>query len=198
MRPATRCILIAAAALLALGTGGSAEAQIASEMAREGRPALAVPIRVAGAQIREVRSSFMRKLAEGEVGDPVEVLDLAVEVGKGAVAALPPSLLPMLHIGGKAYPVQRIEYSNWDLRTEKPVDAAEPVGEIQTFHFFIADWQQLERGQLMILSVLSPEEIKRATDGQLTAGQLKRVLPELTGEVPRYAPQEFLKMGRGQ
>jgi hypothetical protein len=110
--------------------------------------------------------------------------------------AFAPSLQPLLHIGGKSYPVQRAEYSNWDARNEKPIDKEAPVGQTQTYHFFIDDWQEVERGQLMILSVLSPDEIMKATDGQFTVERLTRIMPELTQKIPRYAPREFMKLGQ--
>ncbi len=197
MKPATRYIMFAVAALLSgFGSGGALEAQTSSGMTREGRPALAAPIQVVGGQTREVPSSFMRRLAAGEVSTPVEVLDLGVEVSSRALAAFPPSLQPRLHIGGKSYPVQRVEYSNWDARNEKPIDKEAPVGKTQTYHFFIDDWQEVERGQLMILSVLSPDEIMKATDGQFTVERLTRIMPELTQKIPRYAPREFMKLGQ--
>jgi hypothetical protein len=188
--------MIAAALLFGLENGGAVEAQTTSEMAREGRPALAAPIRVVGAQIREVPSSFMRKLRKGEESKSVKVLDLGVEVSSRALEAFAPSLQPLLHIGGKSYPVQRAEYSNWDARNEKPIDKEAPVGQTQTYHFFIDDWQEVERGQLMILSVLSPDEIMKATDGQFTVERLTRIMPELTQKIPRYAPREFMKLGQ--
>jgi hypothetical protein len=195
MKLANRYIMFAAAALL-LGfvSSGALEAQTSSEMTQEGRPALAAPIRVVGGQTREVPSSFMRKLAEGEVSRLVEVLDLGVEVSSRALSAIPPSLQPRLHIGGKSYPVQRVEHSNWDARNEKPIDKETPVGKTQTFHFFIEDWQEVERGQLMILSVLSPDEIEKATGGQFTVERLNRIMPELTRNIPRYAPREFMRL----
>ncbi len=196
MNPTTRYIMIAAALLFGLENGGAVEAQTTSEMAREGRPALAAPIRVVGAQIREVPSSFMRKLRKGEESKSVKVLDLGVEVSSRALEAFAPSLQPLLHIGGKSYPVQRAEYSNWDARNEKPIDKEAPVGQTQTYHFFIDDWQEVERGQLMILSVLSPDEIMKATDGQFTVERLTRIMPELTQKIPRYAPREFMKLGQ--
>ncbi|MHC4179086.1 MAG: hypothetical protein ACYSWU_16355 [Planctomycetota bacterium] len=195
MKPITQYIMIAATLLFGFGGGGALEAQTTSEMAREGRPALAAPIRVVGAQIREVPSSFMRKLAKGEVSRPVEVLDLSVEVSSRALEAFAPSLQPRLHIGGKSYPVQRVEHSNWDARNEKPIDKKAPVGETQTYHFFIEDWREVEPGQLMILSVLSAEEIKKATDGRFTVERLNRIMPEVTRKIPRYAPREFMKLG---
>lgn len=196
MKPATRYIMFAIATLLfGFRGGGALETQTTSAMAQEGRPALAAPIRIIGAQIREVPSSFMRKLAKEEESKPVEVLDLSVEVSSRALEALAPSLRPLLHIGGNSYPVQRVEYSNWDARNEKPIDREAPVGNTQTFHFFIADWQEVERGQLMILSVLSPDEIDKATDGRFTVERLNRLMPELTREIPRYAPREFMRLG---
>ena len=195
MKLINRFIMFAVAALLfGFGSGGALEAQTTPEMTQEGRPALAAPIRVVGGQTREVPSSFMRKLAKGEVSRPVEVLDLGVEVSSRALAAFAPSLQPRLHIGGKSYPVQRVEHSNWDARNEKPIDKEAPVGKTQTYHFFIADWQEVERGQLMILSVLSPDEIKEAAGGQFTVERLIRIMPELTQEIPRYAPQEFMNL----
>ena len=195
MKLTNRCIMFAIAALLSgFGCGGALEAQTTSDMTLEGRPALAAPIRVVGGQTLEVPSSFMRKLATGEASGPVEVLDLGVEVSSRALEAFAPSLQPRLHIGGKSYPVQRVEYSNWDARNEKPIDKEAPVGITQTYHFFIADWQEVERGQLMILSVLSPDEIKEATDGRITVERLIRIMPELTQEIPRYAPQEFMNL----
>lgn len=195
MKPITRYIMITAAVLLVgLGNSSTLEAQSTSEMAREGRPALAAPIQVVGAQIREVPSGFMRKLTKGEVSRPVEVIDLSVEVSSRAMEAFPPSLQPLLHIGGKTYPVQRVEYSNWDARNEKPIDKEAPVGETQTIHFFIEGWQEVEQGQLMILSILSPEEIKKATDGRFTVEQFNRIMPELKQKIPRYAPREFMKL----
>ena len=197
MKPTTRYIMAVAVALLfGFGSGGALEAQTTPEMAPEGRPALAIPIRVVGAQIREVPSSFMKKLPKGERSEPVEVLDLGVEVSSRALEAFPPSLQPLLHIGDKSYPVQRVEHSNWDARNEKPIDKEAPVSETQTFHFFIEDWQEVERGQLMILSVLSPEEIKKATGGRFTVEQLNRIMPELKQKIPRYAPREFMKLGQ--
>jgi hypothetical protein len=184
--------MIAAAALLVgFGNSGALEAQTTSEM-----EPLAVPIRVVGAQIREVPSSFMTKLSKGEESQLIEVLDLSVEVSSRALEAFPPSLQPLLYIGGKAYPVQRVEYSNWDARNEKPIDKEAPIGETQTIHFFIEDWQEVELGQLMFLSVLSPEEIKKATDGRFTVEQFNRIMPELTQKIPRYAPREFMKLNR--
>jgi hypothetical protein len=137
----------------------------------------------------------MRKLAEGEESEPVEVLDLGVEVSSRALEALAPSLQPSLHIGGISYPVQRVEHSNWDARNEKPIDQDLPVGKTKTYHFFIEDWQEVERGQLMILTVLSPDEIKQATDGRISVERLNRIMPELTQNIPRYAPLEFMKLG---
>lgn len=196
MKPATRYIMFAFATLLfGFGGGGALEMQTTSAMAQEARPALAAPIRVVGAQIRMVPSSFMRKLAKEEVSRPVEVLDLGVEVSSRALEAFAPSLQPRLHIGGKSYPVQRVEYSNWDARNEKLIDKEIPVGTTQTVHFFIANWQEVERGQLMILSVLSPDEIKKATDGRFTVERLNRIMPELTRRIPRYAPREFMRLG---
>jgi hypothetical protein len=192
MKPTTRHIMIAAAALLVgFGNSGALEAQTTSEM-----EPLAAPIRVVGAQIREVPSSFMTKLSKGEESQLIEVLDLSVEVSSRALEAFPPSLQPLLYIGGKAYPVQRVEYSNWDARNEKPIDKEAPIGETQTIHFFIEDWQEVELGQLMFLSVLSPEEIKKATDGRFTVEQFNRIMPELTQKIPRYAPREFMKLNR--
>jgi hypothetical protein len=186
--------MFAAALLIGLGNGGAVEAQTTSVSAQADRLALAAPIRVVGAQIREVPSSFMRRLAKDEVSRPVEILDLGVEVSSRALEAFAPSLQPRLHIGGKSYPVQRVEYSNWDARNEKPIDKEAPVGETQTYHFFIEDWREVERGQLMILSVLSPGEIKQATEGRFTVENLIRIMPELTQEIPRYAPREFMKL----
>ncbi|MFV2066471.1 MAG: hypothetical protein ACC645_05785 [Pirellulales bacterium] len=195
MKPATREIMIVVAALLfGFGNRGALEAQTTAYTAREDRPTLAVPIRIVGGEIREVPSSFMRKLSKGEESEPVEVLDLGVDVSSRALEALPPSLQPLLYIGGKAYPVQRVEYSNWDARNEKPIDKEAPVGKTQTLHFFIEDWQEVELGQLMFLSVLSPEEIKKATGGRFTVEQFNRIMPELTQEIPRYAPREFMKL----
>ena len=117
MKPTTRYIMIATAALLiGFGNGSVLQAQTASEMARKDRPALTVPIRIAGAKIREVSSSFMRKLSKGEKSKLIEVLDLGIEVSSQDLEAFPPSLQPLLHIGGKSYPVQRVENSNWDAR----------------------------------------------------------------------------------
>jgi hypothetical protein len=186
--------MIATALLFSIGCGGALQAQTTSDMASKSRPVLAVPIQVVGAQIREIPSRFIRKLAKGEESRPVEVLDLSVEFSSRALEAFPPSLQPLLYIGGKAYPVQRVEYSNWDARNEKPIDKEAPVGLTQTFHFFIEGWQEVEEGQLMILSILSPGEIKKATDGQFTVEQFKRIVPELTQKIPRYAPREFIKL----
>lgn len=196
MKPIIQYIMIATALMFSFTSGGTLQAQTTVEMASKGRQVLAVPIQVVGAQICEVPSSFMHKLAKDEESRPVEVLDLSVEVSSRALDALPPSLQPLLHIGGKSYPVQRVEYSNWDARNEKPIDKKAPVSETQTFHFFIEDWQEVERGQLMILSVLSSEEIKKATDGRFTAEHFKRIMPELTQKIPRYTPREFLKVGQ--
>lgn len=191
MKRTTRYTTLAAAALLfGFGADRASEAQTTAE----GRTVLAVPIRAVGAQIRQVPSDFLRKLPKGEEGQPVEVLDLSVEVSSRAMEALPPSLQPLLHIGIRTFPGQRVEYSNWDLRTERPIDEDAPVGETQIIHFFIEDWQEVRRGQFMILSILTPEEIRKATDGQLTIERLNRIMPELGRQIPRYEPQEFMKL----
>lgn len=196
MKRSIRYIMFALAALL-FGTagGGAPEAQTSTTTAREGRPALAAPIKVVGAITREVPSRFMRKLAPGERSRPVEVLDLAVEVSARALNAFPPSLQPLLYIGAKAYPVQRSEYSNWDLRTEKPIDPRMPVGEIVTLHFFIEDWREIERDQPMILSILTAAEMRKETGGVFTVERLIRVMPEATERIPRYVPHEFMRLG---
>lgn len=196
MKLTIKYIMIATALLIGLGNGGAVKAQISAEIEREGQLALAAPIRVVGAQIIEVPSSFMRKLSEEEESELIEVLDLGVEVSSHALEAFPPSLQPLLHVGRNAYPVQRVEYSNWDALSEKPIDEEAPIGETQTYHFFIEGWRDVEYGQLMILSVLSPEEIKKATDGRFTAEQFKRIMPETTQKIPRYAPREFMKLGK--
>lgn len=198
MKTTIRYIMIAIALMFGFTSGGALQAQTTGEMASKGRPVLAVPIQVVGAQIREVPSSFMHKLGKDEESRPVEVLDLSVEVSSRALEALPPSLHPFLHIGGKAYPVQRVEYSNWDARNEKPIDKNAPVGETQTIHFFIEDWQKVEEGLPMILSVLSSEEIRKATGGRYTVEQFNRIMPELKKKIPRYAPREFMKLGQGK
>lgn len=195
MKPTSHYIMIAIVLLFGFAGGGVLQAQTSSHMAGKGR-VLAVPIQVVGAQTRQVPLSFMRKLAKGEQSRPVEVLDLSVEVSSRALAAFPPPLQPLLHIGGKAYPVQRVEYSNWDARNEKPLNNKAPVGETQTMHFFIEDWQELKPGQLMILSILSAQEISKAIDGQYTVEQFNRVMPELKKKIPRYAPKEFMKLGQ--
>jgi hypothetical protein len=196
MNPITRNIIIATALLFGLACGGILQAQTSGETAAKGRRVLAVPIQVVGAKIREVPSNYMRKLAKGEDIRTIQVLDLSVKVSSRALEAFPPSLQPILHIGGKAYPVQRVEYSNWDARNEKPIDKNTPVGITLIIHFFIEDWQKLERGQPMILSILSPEEIGKATGGQYTVEQFNRILPELQRKIQRYAPREFMKLGR--
>lgn len=196
MKHITRYIMIATALLFGFIGSGVLQAQTISDMESKGRPVLAVPIQVVGAQIREIPSSFMHKLAKGEESRTIEVLDLSVEVSSRDLEAFPPSLQPLLHIGGKAYPVQRVEYSNWDARNEKPIDKEAPVGLTQTFHFFIEGWQEVEEGQLMILSILSPGEIKKATGGQFTVEQFNRIMPELKKKIPRYAPREFMKLGQ--
>lgn len=196
MKSTIRYIMIATVLLIGLGNGGAVKAQISTEIAREGRPPLAIPIRVVAAQIIEVPSSFMRKLSEEEESKLIEVLDLGVEVSSHALDAFPPSLQPLLHIGRNTYPVQRVEYSNWDALDEKPIDKEAPVGETQTIHVFIEDWQEVEPGQPMILSVLSPEEMQKATDGRFTVEQFKRIMPETTQEIQRYAPREFMKLGQ--
>ncbi len=198
MKTATQYIVIAATALLfGCANDDALKAQTASERAREDRAPLAAPIRVVGAEIRKVPSSFMRKLSKGERSRPVEVLDLAVEASSRALDAFPPSLEPLLHIGRKTYSVQRVEYSNWDLRHEKPIDKNAPVGKTQILHLFIENWQKVKPDQLMILSILSSEDIMKAVGGRFTAEELKRIMPELTGEIPRYAPREFMKLKKG-
>ncbi len=169
MKLPSRHIMIAATLLAGFGIFGSLAAQVLTEMQGEHRSALAAPIRVVGAKIIEVPSSFFRKLDVDTEGELIEVMDLGVEVSSRAMDAFPPSLQPFLYIGRNAYPVQRVEYSNWDARNENPIDENAPVGDTQTFHFFIENWQELEQGQLMFLSVLSKEEIVKATDGQFTA-----------------------------
>lgn len=196
MKSTKRYIMIVTALLVGIGSSGVLQSQTTSGMSSKGRPVLAVPIQVVGAQVRKVPSSFMRKLAKGEESRLVEVLDLSVEVSSRALEAFPPSLQPFLYIGGKAYPVQRVEYSNWDLRQEKPIDKKAPVGETQTIHFFIEGWQEVKPGQLMILSILSPQEIRKAIDGQYTVEQFNRIMPELKKKIPRYAPKEFMKLGQ--
>lgn len=196
MKTTNHYIMIAIILLFGFTCGDALQAQTSSKMASKDR-VLAVPIQVVGAQTREVQSSFMRKLAKGEKSRPVEVLDLSVEVSSRVLAAFPPSLQLLLHIGGKAYPVQRVEYSNWDARNEKPLNKKAPVGETQTFHFFIEGWQELKSGQLMFLSVLSTEELKKAIDGRFTVDQLNRIMPELKEKkIPRYVPKEFMKLGQ--
>jgi hypothetical protein len=196
MKPPFRYILITAALLVGFGNCGTLTAQPASEMPGDVRSAVAAPIRVVGAQIIEVTSSFMRKLDKDEESELIEVMDLGVEASSRALDAFPPSLQPILHIGRNAYPVQRVEYSNWNALDEKPIDEEAPVGDTQTFHFFIENWQELEQGQLMILSVLSQEEIVKATDGQFTTDQFRLIMPELKQEIPRFMPREFLELGK--
>ena len=151
-------IFIVAALIVSAGTISVAQAQVHEEVISSRRPALAAPIQVAGARTRMVPSAFMKKLAKGEESQAVEVLDVAVKVSSRALAAMPPSLQPRLHIGGNAYPIQRSEYSNWDARKEKPIEPNVPVGETQTLHFFIEGWREVPRGQAMMLSVLSADE----------------------------------------
>ena len=191
MKRTSGYIALAAAALLfAFDADRGSEAQTTSQT----RPVLAVPMRAVGAQIRRVPSGFLRKLEKGEESRPVEVLDLSVEVSSRDMESLPPSLQPLLHIGNRAFPVQRVEYSNWDPRNEQPINKDAPVGETQIIHFFLEDWQEVEPGQLMILSILSPDDLMRATGGQITVERINRILPELGREIPRYAPREFMKM----
>lgn len=197
MKSTTHYIMIAIAVLLGFVFGGVLQAQTNSEMTSKGRPVLAVPIQVAGAQIRNVPLRFMRKLVKGEESRPIEVLDLSIEVNSRALAAFPPALQPLLHIGGKAFSIQRVEYSNWDARNEKPLNKKLPVGETQTIHFFIEGWQELKSGQFMILSVLRSEELNKAIDGRFTVDQLNIIMPELkVKNIPRYVPKEFMKLGQ--
>ena len=196
MKTTIRYIMITTALMVGFTSGGALQAQTTGEEARSGRPVLSVPIQVVGAQIREVPSIFMHKLGKDEESRPVEVLDLSVEVRSRALETLPPSLQPFLHIGGKAYPVQRVEYSNWDARNEKPIDKNAPVGETQTIHFFIEDWPELDERQPMVLSILTPQEMKQMTKGRYTADEFNRIMPELKQQIPSYAPQEFMNIGR--
>lgn len=193
MKRTTIYIMIVAALLFGF-VSDELQAQTSGETAAKGQRILAVPIQVVGAQIRKVPSTFMHKLAKGEESRTIEVLDLSVEVSSRNLEAFPPSLQPLLYIGGGAFPVQRVEYSNWDARNEKPIDKKAPVGETQTAHFFIENWQKLEWGQPMVLSILTLGEIKKATGGQFTVEQFKRIMPELKNMIPRYAPKEFMKM----
>lgn len=192
----TTIYIVIAGALLFGFVCGQLQAQTSSETAEKVKRVLAVPIKVIGAQIREIPSSFLHKPAKGEETRTIEVLDLSVEARSRDLETFPPSLQPLLYIGGKAFPAQRTEYSNWDARKEKPMDEKAPVGETQTVHFFIEDWQKLELGQPMVLSILTPEEIKKETGGQFTVEQFKRIMPELKSMIPRYVPKEFMKMGQ--
>ena len=198
MKRIPQLFLIAAAGLVlaAVGGAGVLHAQTAAEVAPQGRPALAVPIKVTGAEVRQVPASILRRLEVDEAVGMVEVLDLGVEVSTRALEALPPSLEPMLHVGGAAFPVQRVEHSNWDARNEQPIDPELPIGETQTYYFFIPGWQQLESGQVMFLSVMTAPEIQEATGGQLSVEVINRVLPELEEGVLRYVPREFINLER--
>lgn len=186
-------IMIAVALLFGFACG-ELQAQTSGETAAKDRRITAVPIKIVGAQIRNIPWSFMHKLARGEESRTIEVLDLSVEVSSHDLDAFPPSLQPLLYIGGKAFPGQRVEYSNWDLRKERPIDKTRPVGETQTVHFFIEDWQELRQGQPMVLSILSPGEIRQATNGRYTVEQFNFIMPELKGMIPLYAPREFIKI----
>lgn len=195
MKSITENIVIATTLLFGVTSGSDLPAQTPNEMTVRVRQ-LAVPIKVTGAMIREVPSGFMHKLAKEEAGQSIKVLDLSVEAASGALKAFSPSLQPILYIGGKAYPVQRVEYSNWDARNEKPINKEAPIGETQIIHFFIENWQDLEEGQPMVLSILTPQEMKQMTKGDYTANEFNRIMPELKQQIPSFFPQEFLNLGR--
>lgn len=198
MRLTARYTAAVAALLLGFAAVGPSQAKNILEADPNDRPALAVPIRVVGAQIREVPSDFMWKPAKDEVRRKIKVLDLAVEINSKALNALPPSLQLRLSIGRHSYPVQRGEFSNWDAGKEVPIDKRKPIGVTQTYHFFIKNWQEVEPGQLMILSVVSPQEIYAAVKGEYTEERILRILPEVKGGIPRYAPREFMELRQGQ
>ena len=195
MKTITRNIVIATALLFGITIGSMLQAQTSSEMTTKVRQS-AVPIKIVGAKIREVPSDFMRKPTKKEVSRSIKVLDLSIEANSRALETFPPSLQPNLYIGGKAYPVQRVDYSNWDARNETPINKEAPVGEIQTIHFFIEDWQELDEGQPMVLSILTPQEMNQMTKGRYTADEFYRIMPELKQQIPSYAPQEFMNLGR--
>ncbi len=194
MKNITRNIVIITALLLGVVSGTLLQAQTSSEMTAKVRQS-AVPIKVVGAKIREVPSDFMRKFTKKEASRLIKVLDLSIEVNSHALIVFPPSLQPNLYIGGKAYPVQRMTYSNWDARNETPINKKAPVGETQTIHFFIEDWQELDEGQPMVLSILTPQEMKQMTKGRYTADEFNRIMPELKQQIPSFSPQEFMNLG---
>lgn len=203
MRPIRACMIpLLAAALLAAAAPGAAAQTTADPpgglVARPGavRPALAAPIEVTGASLVTVPAEVLSRLTGQPAREPREVLDIRIAVRAEALAAMPDSLEPVLMIGRSVHPVQRVEYENWDLAAERPVDPDRPVGSVRTLHVLVLGWQELPRGAPMLLTVLSLRRLLEITDGQVAVPALARALPETGGQIPRFDPAAFLEMNR--
>jgi len=194
MKPTTQIITMVAALLFSLAVAAPLQAQTASTANPTVNNNVAAAVQVIAAQTIKVPAGFMKRLEKSEQSRPVEVLDLAVRVRSKSVDAFPPSLQPRLYIGQNAYPIQRVEYSNWDAGKEKAINPDQPVGKTQVMHFFLENWRDIKTDQPMILSVLPPSEFNKRTNGQINEEQFKRLIPESTQMIPRYVPEKFLKL----
>ena len=191
-----RALRLLAAALVAGGIGTAAQAQTsAAPSPGQPRHAQAAPIEIAGAQTRVVPADVLSRLTGQRFREPREVLDIRVAVGAEDLAAMPDALQPFLLIGRSAYPVQRVEYDNWNLEEERPINPDRPVGAIRYLHFLVVDWRDLAQGEPMFLTVLSVHHVLLITDDAPSAAAVARVLPETKGKIPRYDPGAFLKLG---
>ena len=104
------------------------------------------------------------------------------------MAALPPALQPRLFIGRTSYEIHRVEYSNWNLQTEKPVEPRETIAEFQFLYVFVPNAEQVERGAPMILTVLSIGDLTKLTGQSMDIEVLRRVLPGTRGIIPLFDP----------
>lgn len=158
------------------------------------RPALAAPIEIAGAKTRVVTAEILSRLTGRPFREAREVLDISVAVKAEDLNAMPDALQPRLFIGRSAYPVQRVEYDNWDLKSERPIDPGKPVGVIRYLHFLVFDWRDLAQGEPMFLSVLSLRRVLEITNGEPNASVIARELPDTDGKIPPYDPAAFQEL----
>lgn len=149
--------------------------------------AFSVPIEVSETKIRTFDKPLVLTVSGRRV-DASEVLELRIIVESADMAALPPALQPRLFIGRTSYEIHRVEYSNWNLQTEKPVEPRETIAEFQFLYVFVPNAEQVERGSPMILTVLSIDELMKLTGGTFDVEILRRVLPGSQGVVPLFDP----------
>lgn len=182
MEGITKITIVAGA--IALVFGGLFVANRAVSQQSQSQPevrqrfAVTVPFEYGPAERRQVPAAFMARL-RGDRGDEspegaVSIIDMSLAIDSKTLTSLAPSLQPRLYIGNTVYNVQRVELSNWNPRTEKPLDESEPVGQTHFYHFFLTDGdiENIDDDEIMFLTTLEKDQILDKSIRNITLDRL--------------------------